>query len=120
MAKNDFDFILYKILLYYYGILQRKYRFNEKEFMNLFEYSIDKEYIMDVIRMASEDGFLKGVSFTKAWGNHFILMNDLSETYITREGIQFIKNNTGMKKVSEFLKTTTGFVSDLAALVALI
>lgn len=119
MAKNDFDFILYKILLYYYGALQRKYRFDEKVFMALFDSSIDCEYLMDVIRMANQDGFLEGLTYAKAWGNQFILLNNLSEAGITREGIQFIKNNSGMRKVTEFLKQTPGMAADLAALLSL-
>lgn len=120
MAKNDLDFILYKILLYYYGVLQKKYHFDLKVFKALFDESVDDEYLMDVVRMASEEGLIVGLNFVAAWGLDKILVNDLNEGRITINGVQYLKENAGMKKVTKFLSTSTGIVANLAALVALI
>lgn len=119
MAKNDLDFILYKILLYYYGALQKKYRFDIRVFKALFDTSVDEEYWMEVVHMAADEGLITGLKFVSAWGNDGILVNDLSDGKITISGVQYLKENSSMKKVTELLSKSTGIVANLAALVSL-
>lgn len=120
MAKNDLDYILFKILAYYYGVLQKKIRFDSRIFKALFDESVDEEYWMEIVRMPVDEGLLTGLNFVPAWGGAQILINDLSEGKITIAGVQFLKENSGMKKIAQGLSAATGIIANLAALVALI
>lgn len=119
MAKNDLNLILYKILLYYYGALQRHYRFDPKVFYSLFDDSVDRDYILDVIKMAVDNGFIEGLNYVTAWGATAILVSDLNDGHITIAGVDFLKENSAMRKVTKFLKDSTQAIANLAALVGL-
>ena len=46
MAKDDYNVIKFKILVYLYGILKRRYTFTADEFNNLLERNnINDEYL---------------------------------------------------------------------------
>lgn len=118
MAKDDYHVIAYKILLYLYAVLKRKIVFDKISFdAVLSKASVSEEYLMDVIRMMQDEGLIRGASFTKAWGNVYILASDITDITITPAGIDYLEGNAMMKKAGAALKEAPGIVSSLINLV---
>ena len=118
MAKDDYDVIVYKILLYLYGVMKRIIIFQEASFnMTISRAKISEEYLADVLRMMQGEGLIDGAEIIKAWGNDYILTNDISEISITAAGIRYLKENSTMKKVGDALEKVPGALSNLIGIV---
>lgn len=81
MAKDDFFVILFKILTYYYGCMKNRYVFKEEVFFKIAKGNIDDSYFNKVLKDAVDMGYIKGLAFTHAWGDEYILSSDY--TFIT-------------------------------------
>ncbi len=120
MAKDDYDVITFKVLIYLYAVLKRKIPFKERTIEKLIEkQEISDEYFTDVLRMMQEDELIRGLVFTATWGSNYIIANDLIDMHITTTGIRYLKENSMMKRVLDITMKTTGALADLAALVGL-
>ncbi len=120
MAEDDFHVIVYKILLYLYGVLKRKFAFDMMEFDALIsKRDISDGYLTDILRMMQEDKLIRGANFKKVCGNEHILTSDMSDISITSAGIEYLKENPMMQKVGSALKESAGIVHSLAKVVKL-
>ena len=118
MPKDDYDVIVFKILLYYYGCLKRKVTFDTAAFNHATDRdSIDESYFTDVIVMMSEDGLLDNVSYTTAWGNERLLTGNLSDVRITSSGVKYLKENSKMQKAKDFFTKNVTPITSLIKLV---
>lgn len=118
MAKDDYDVIVYKILLYLYAVLKRKISFDSATFgAMLSKNEISDEYLTDVLRMMQIEGQISGAQFVKAWGNEYILVSNLSDISITAAGINYLKENSVMQKIGSTLKESAGIVASLINIV---
>lgn len=121
MAKDDYNVLVFTILTYLYGCLKRKFNFDEDHLYAITKRAKDDEYIIDVLRFMQGDGYICGLSFTKPWGNNYILINDLSNMEITSKGIEYLTENSTMSKVKNFLlETGSRLVVDLIKIVFMI
>ena len=59
------------------------------------------------------EGYIQGVSFTKAWANEFILISDYSDMIINHKGIQYLSENNSMKQIKEILINSVELISSL-------
>lgn len=118
MAKDDYDYIVFRILTYLYACMKRKCCFDDKVFTHsIITDKVSEEYMADVLRIMSSEGLVEGVTFTKAWGHTYILLSELSEMGITGEGIQYVLNNDKMKLVrKKILESTPGMIAELIKL----
>lgn len=104
MARDDYNVIVFKILTYLYGCLQRKYLFNKAELLKLLDTQyIAEQYLSDVLRLMQEEGLITGLVFKKVWGNEHLLINDYGEMTITAKGARFLLEDKTMNKVKVFL-----------------
>ena len=119
MAKDDYDFLVLKILTYLYGCLQRKYHFDTSAFtQQIITKTVSEAYIVDVLRMMNAEGLIEGLNFVKAWGNDYILISDYEDMSITAQGIRYLLNNDKMRQLKEnILKDAPGLILDLVKLV---
>lgn len=92
MSKDDYDVIVFKILVYLYAVLKRKVIFEEKAFYHAIG-EINNRYLVDVLNFMQEEGLISGLVFVKAWGNENILCNDLINLKITVQGIHYLEEN---------------------------
>lgn len=121
MAKDDYDVIVFKILLYYYAVLKRKILFEEITFDKVLSKSnICEEYFTEILLMMQEDGLIKNVIFKKAWGGDFILLSSLDEIKITSKGVDYLKNNSKMQKVKESVLDLVDLTSKLIQMVLVV
>lgn len=104
MAKDDYHVIVYKILLYLYGCLQRKIVFDQAVYDKTIEKTrINAEYLKDIYLMMYDEGLISGISVTQVWGGTRLMVSEESEMKITPLGIEYLKDNDQMKKVREYL-----------------
>ncbi len=67
MPKNNYNYIRFKVLTYLYGVLQGKYYFDEDVFKKeTLTDEISKEYATNILRLMQNDGYITGLTFTKA------------------------------------------------------
>lgn len=119
MAKDDYDVILCKTLVYYYGVLKRKTVFNKTEFLNTAARHVNEDYLTDILRMASAEGLLTGIVTVKAWGGAHLLASDLSDAEITPDGIRYLRENSTAKRILQALKDRGDVMAALASLLGL-
>lgn len=118
MAKDDYDVIVYKILLYYYAVMKRKIAYEEETLQAVISKAdIQDEYLTDILRMMQNEGLIEGAVIRKAWGNDYILCSDKADIRITAAGIRYLKENATMKQITDKLKEIPGMVSTLIGIV---
>lgn len=120
MAKDDYDVVVFKILLYYYAIFKGTILFNKTEFKRAIKYdSFADGYLERVLKLMSEENLIDEVYVSKAWGNQYMMLNDLSDIEITAEGIHYLKENSGMENVKKYLLDHVEMISTLINIVSL-
>ena len=118
MAKDDYDVLVFKILLYYYGVLKREIAYTDVSFKAAIKYKdISEEYLSDVIYMMQEDGYISGMTFVNTWGNNRLAIGDFSYISISSKGIDYIQNNNKMKKVKDHLLEYPELITSLITMI---
>ena len=118
MAKDDYNVLVYKILLYAYAVFKRKIVFDEKEFeLSIIKGGIDKDYLINILVLMQNDGLISGLKFRKVWGGQMLLINDFSEMKITSNGINYLTDNSKMQQVKEFILESIDIFAPLIKLV---
>ncbi len=111
MAKDDFFVIAYKILAYLYACLKAG-EDPDLEEISCSRLKIPEKYWYSIIRMLYREGYIDGVKEIKAPGS--------SETFysfgcpeITIKGIEYLQDNSMMKKARDALKELKAMVPGL-------
>ena len=67
MSTNDYDVIVFKLLVYYYACLKHTTVFKQSEFDLITKKAgVNEEYLLYVLEMMQDEGLIKGLTFTKA------------------------------------------------------
>lgn len=120
MAKDDYDVIVYRVLVYLYGCLKRTIMFEDATFNEAVKKNIESDtYFYDVLRMMQGEGLIEGLTFTPAWGGDVLLASDVKDAKITATGVKYLKENDKMKAVGVKLKAVTDIIAKLASLVSI-
>lgn len=64
MAKDDYNFLVFKILTYLYACFRRRCHFETTAFKN-------------------REDLIEGLTFVNAWGNDYTLASDYADMFIT-------------------------------------
>lgn len=122
MAKNDYDYIVFKILTYLYTCLKRQNSFDEEVFRNMIiTKTVQEGYMIDILRMMEAEGLIEGLTFIKAWGNEYVMAGSLRDVRITSEGVRYVLNNDKMKKImNSILEEAPGAIMELVKLAFII
>lgn len=120
MARDDYSIIAYKILVYLYACKKRKVVFEEVALRKAAGADkLHEDYFMDVFRMLQDEGMIKGLAFTRAWGNEYILSSGLSEAEITADGIRYLSDNSKASEIKEMLIRSVDTIAGLIKIVNL-
>ena len=120
MAKDDYNVIKFKILVYLYGILKRRYTFTADEFNNLLERNnINDEYFIDILELMLEESLIKNITISTAMGGHKFINSDISNVKITARGINHLEENKLMNKIKENALSNLGLLGEFVKKVLL-
>lgn len=121
MARDDYNVIVFKILVYLYAVMKNNRIFNQVEFDKAIgRKAINEEYLLRVYKMMEDEGLIKNALFSRAWGNDLIPLFEEKELSITAQGIRYLEDNDKMKEVGQFLKGNVDTIIKLAIEIGLI
>ena len=121
MAKDDYDVIVYRILVYLYGCFKHEIMFEDLTFEAAVRKHVKSdEYFTGILQMMQEEGFITGLVFVNAWGGDVLLASDMRDVRITAKGIHYLEDNDKMKKVGEMLKGAVDLIASLASILSLV
>lgn len=84
MAKDDYDFLVFRILTYLYACFQRRCHFETTAFMKrVISQEVSEDYLVDVLRFMTREELIEGLAFVNAWGNDYTLACDYADTLDT-------------------------------------
>jgi hypothetical protein len=118
MAKDDYDYLVFRILVYLYACLKRKCSYDSRTLARkVAGGDVQEDYFEDVLRMMQEEGLVSGLQFTQAWGREYLLVDGLEQLRITSAGIRYLLDNGKMQKIGKMV--TEGAPGALLELVRL-
>lgn len=118
MAKDDYDVIAYRVLVYLYAVMKHKIVFEDLTFEKAVRKNVESdEYFAEILQMMQEEELIKGLTFVNAWGGDVILASDVSDAKITPTGIRYLNENDRMRQIGNMLKESVDLISKLASLV---
>ena len=104
MSKDDYHVIVYKILAYLYVQLKRGEKVEEKYITHdSVLLNINYRYWEYIIENMLMQGYIRNVIITRPWGGE-IIFEQLDQCEITPAGIEYLCDNSLMKKVKQFMK----------------
>ena len=102
MANNDMNIIMYKILKYMYECMkQGKQIAYEDICCNCEMFHIPESYWLTIMTELISHEYVAGIYEVKTIAHKGIKLS--SAAGITYEGVQFLDDNSGMKKAADFL-----------------
>lgn len=105
MAQDDMYVIAYKILAYIYDCMKRGARPADSMLAHDGDmFRIEYSYWATIIKELVDKGYLNGVLVSKMSDGTLIVQFD--DPKVTMEGVDFLKENSRMKKALAFLKDT--------------
>ena len=100
MPNNDFFKIVYQILYYLYDVKKEGRVLNVDE-INHEAFGIPYSYYADIISELMDNGLIKGAIVKPTKTTRILCLNDM---YITMKGIEYLQENSMMKKTYKILK----------------
>lgn len=78
---------------------------------------MSEDYVIDVLRFMTREELIDGLTFVKAWGNDYTLVNDYSDMEITPQSIRYLLDNDKIRQMkNDILKGAPGAIFDLVKL----
>jgi hypothetical protein len=101
MAKDSYYTIAAKILIYLYARIKGKDKRRPEEYLlaNTNEFPVTEEYFEFVLDEMQHHGYIQ-LQIHRAWGGSIVNM-DISDIRITQEGIDFLSENSKIRKAIE-------------------
>lgn len=110
MAKDDYFVIVYQILAYLYTCLKRGERIEPEMLMyDGLLFNINQNYWAYIMENLIEQGYVKGLSNTRA-GQGYYIKQQLSGCEITPKGIEYLCENSTIRKAYRFLKDAKSII----------
>lgn len=101
MAKDDYYTLVAKILVYLY----KKYKQKdvEEDYISPLtkDFPVKEEQLMETVSMMIEQGLVKG-KCVKAWSGDNVMI-DYQSLKITPDGIDYLQDNSKIRKICETL-----------------
>ena len=110
MAKDDYDVLVFKILTYLYRKLKNGYENETYLFPLTDDFPVNEEYFLSILEDLENKKYIKDLKLQRAWGG-YIISYDLSRLKITGDGIEYLKDNSKMKKLINTIKEARAIMS---------
>ena len=102
MAKDDYFVLAYRILSYLYACFKAGER-PDMDCISADVLHIPVGYWFNIMRSLTEEGYIVGLVFPASIGSAVSVK--VIDLRITQKGIEFLQENSMMKKAAAFLKT---------------
>jgi len=110
MANDDYFKIVYFILTELYDAMKKgrdvDFKLISKEYFN-----IPESYLLEIWASILDKGYAKGYSVREVGRNIYI--SGLNNAKITMDGVEYLENNSTMKKVYETIKEAKSWIPGL-------
>ena len=121
MAKDDYEVIVYRMLVYLYAVLKREIAFDAVTFAESVRKDVKSNAYFDkVLEMMQEEGLIRGLVFAQAWGGDVILASGIRDAEITPAGIRRLKEDARMKIVGRALAEAKDIIATLATILQIV
>ena len=105
MAQDDMHVVMYKILAYLYSCMKAGDKPIERHYSHDGDVlCIPYAYWAAIMAELVENGYVKGVVVARTWGGDVVAKP--TEPAITMKGVEFLQENSMMRKALGFLKET--------------
>ncbi|AUC92150.1 YjcQ family protein [Streptococcus suis] len=111
MAKDDYPVIVYQILAYLYNCLKKDIAVDTTYLVAQGKlFTINSTYWRFVMYNLLTEGYIDGITLSKVWGEKYPLVEGLENIGITPAGIQYLTDNSFIKKATDLLKDTKSII----------
>lgn len=112
MAKDDYSVIIFKILAFLYRKLKKQTNILVENYILPLtsDFPIDEDYLNYVIEQLVNESYIDQVILTKAWGGDIVYL-DISRARITPKGIEYLRDNSVMKKIAFAIEEGKSIIS---------
>lgn len=110
MAENDYFKIVYLILSELYDAMKNDREIDFKSISPI-SFGIPESYISEIWAELLHKGYTKGYVVREAGRN--VCITGLRDAKVTMDGIEYLENNSTMKKVYETLKEVKSWIPGL-------
>ncbi len=110
MANDDYFKIVYVILTELYGCKKQGSRVDLQAISSA-RFKIPEGYLLDILSDLLDEGYVKGFKILETKTGRCIL--SLEDILITMKGIEYLQDNSKMKKMYEALKEVRDWVPGL-------
>lgn len=112
MANDDYPVLVCKILVFLYKKLKGKTNILTENYIQPLtsDFPVSEDYFSYVIEHLVKDEYVEKVKIVDAWGGKKIILN-ISEMQITPKGIDYLMNNSIMKKIVNTLEEAKPIIS---------
>lgn len=111
MAKDDYPVIVYQILAYLYNCLKKDIKVDASNLVAQGKlFNVNTNYWQFIMTNLVEEGYIDGVKIERVWGEKYPVVNSLEDIGITPKGIEYLTDNSFIKKAKEMLKDVKAIV----------
>lgn len=106
MAKDDYNVIVCKVLIYFYRKLKGKISDEDLQYyLNPLtpQFPIQQDYLYAVLLDLLEERYIADANVIRGWGKEVVLITT-DNARITLKGVDYLRENSTMKKIAENLK----------------
>ena len=106
MAKDDYSRIVCLILTYLYARLRGKTEERPEVYLQPMtkDFPIEENFFYFILEEMQKKEWIQGLSFVRAWSGKLVSVKGLSHVQITGDGIQYLCDNSSMRKTLEWLR----------------
>lgn len=103
MAKNDYYVLVAKILVFLYRKLKGQISTKAEDYIIPMskDFPVQEDYLNFVLMEMNRHEMIQGIKTTRAWGGDEIIISDLNHIMITQEGIDYLRENSAIRKALE-------------------
>ena len=106
MAKDDYTRIVCLILTYLYARIRGRVDTPPEVYLQPMtkDFPVEGEYFYFILEEMQKKGWITGLQFMRTWGGDLFRINGYSRIQITGDGIQYLCDNSAMRKTLEWLR----------------
>lgn len=106
MAKDDYSRIVCLILTYLYARLRGKTEERPEVYLQPMtkDFPIEENFFYFILEEMQKKEWIQGLSFVRVWSGDLVSVKGLSRVQITGDGIQYLCDNSSMRKTLEWLR----------------